>query len=212
MPSAHVQGPCDGSIHQGDPGRGQLYSAQVQSLCDAVVHPGGLGEGHYLVLMCNCYGSWRAEVFPLSHIQVPRWYLRGFSPLALLSFLALGALVCITLLEINGPMDQSPNITSLTASIFSSLVQAGSILTKHSQEVEVIWEYSASLICRDDSTFASTVEESPSHPLSPVHRSCAIPVTLQPSRSLRKFVARISYYFRCCNLTMEQSEINLLCV
>ena len=115
-------------------------------------------------------------------------------------------------LEINGPNGPQSHTTSLTASIFSSLVQAGSILTKPSQGVEVIWEYSASLICRDDSTFASTVEESPSHPLSPVHRSCAILVTLQPSRSLRKFVARISYYFRCCNLTMEQSGNDLLFV
>ena len=134
-------------------------------------------------------GEW--SFCPLSHIQIPRWYLRGlFSPF-LLPFpdglLGLGCYGLYYLPEINGPMDHSPNITSLTASIFSSLVQAGSILTKHSQEVEVIWEYSASLICRDDSTFASTVEESPSHPLSPVHRSCAILVTLQPSRSLRKF-------------------------
>ena len=85
VPSAHWQGPCDGSIHQGDPGQGQLYSAQVQSLCDGVVHPGGLGGGRFQVLMCNCYGRWRAEVFPLSHIQVPMWFLRGFSPSALLS-------------------------------------------------------------------------------------------------------------------------------
>ena len=159
-------------------------------------------------------GEW--SFCPLSHIQIPRWYLRGlFSPF-LLPFpdglLGLGCFGLYYCLEINGPNGPQSHTTSLTASIFSSLVQAGSILTKPSQGVEVIWEYSASLICRDDSTSASTVEESPSHPLSPVHRSCAIPVTLQPSRSLRKFIARVSYYFRCCNLTMEQSEIDLLFV
>ena len=138
---------------------------------------------------------------PLSHTDtkmVPKGFVFFLPPSLSRWTSCLGCFGLYYCLEINGPNGPQSHTTSLTASIFSSLVQAGSILTKPSQGVEVIWEYSASLICRDDSTFASTVKESPSHHLSPVHRSCAILVTLQPSRSLRKFVARISYYFRCC--------------
>ena len=66
-------------------------------------------------------GEW--SFCPLSHIQIPRWYLRGlFSPF-LLPFpdglLGLGCYGLYYLPEINGPMDHSPNNTSLTASIFS---------------------------------------------------------------------------------------------